>query len=326
MIVKKLCVALTLLVVVLLTQTSTLSADLLVSAASANGVMRFDGDTGAFKGYFVQPGAGGLANPQGIKFGPDGNLYVSSAGSDNVLRYNGESGAFMDVFATFPGMTFPAELNFRGGMLYVSDFAFSGRVSRFDAATGALVDHFVTNAASPDGQAWDANGNLYVSNFNTNSIRRYNGSTGAYINDFVPAGGGGLSGPLDNLFLPNGDLLVSSFRNGSVKQYGADGTFKGTVIGGLSGGAQGLEIGPDGLLYVGDYGNGIIRRYDPDTFAFIDVFATTNGQSTTNNFTFTPQAVPEPGQIGILVSASIGLAWFAFYRRRRSMRVPQATS
>ena len=156
MIVKKLCVALTLLVVVLLTQTSTLSADLLVSAASANGVMRFDGDTGAFKGYFVQPGAGGLANPQGIKFGPDGNLYVSSAGSDNVLRYNGESGAFMDVFATFPGMTFPAELNFRGGMLYVSDFAFSGRVSRFDAATGALVDHFVTNAASPDGQAWDA--------------------------------------------------------------------------------------------------------------------------------------------------------------------------
>lgn len=315
--VKKWGIASGLCVLVSLAQVSTCLADLLVSAASANGVMRFDGETGAYKGFFVQPGSGGLANPQGIRFGPDGNLYVSSAGSNNVLRYNGQTGAFIDEFATFQGMNFPAELNFRGGMLYVSDFVFNGRVSRFDASTGALVDHFVTGAATPDGQAWDADGNLYVSNFSSNSIRRYNGTTGAYINDFVAPNAGALSGPLDNLFLPNGDLLVSSFRNGSIKRYDANENFSGTVISGLSGGPQGLEIGPDGLLYVGDYGNGIIRRYDADTLTFIDVFATTNGQSTTNNFTFTPQAVPEPGQIAALLTASLGLALVMLIRRHR---------
>src|SRR5207302_1670865 len=36
-------------------------------------------------------------------------------------------------------------------------------------------------------------GNLYVSSFNTNSILRYNGRTGAFLNVF--ASGGGLVGP-----------------------------------------------------------------------------------------------------------------------------------
>lgn len=293
---------------------SPCQADLFVSAAGANSVMRFDGDTGAFLGNFVAPGSGGLGDPQGIEFGPDGNLYVSSNLSNNVLRYDGVTGAFIDIFATTAGMNFPAEINFRNGFLYVSDFSggASGRVSRFDANTGAFVDHFITGASFADGSAWDANGDVYISNFGTNSIRKYNGDTGALIGDFVAPNSGGLFGPLDNLFLPDGTMLVSSFNTGSVKQYDTDGTYLGDAITGLFGGPQGLEIGPDGHLYAGDFGRGLINRYDINTFALIDTFA--NPASTSNNFTFSPVSVPEPAS-GMIAGLLLTLG--CLNRRRR---------
>jgi hypothetical protein len=46
---------------------------------------------------------GGLDQPEGLVFGPSGNLFVSSGGTDNVLRYNGTTGAFIDVFASAAG-------------------------------------------------------------------------------------------------------------------------------------------------------------------------------------------------------------------------------
>jgi DNA-binding beta-propeller fold protein YncE len=141
-------------IVALLEWTSVGSADWFVSAASRNSVLRFS-DNGTLLGDFVAPGAGGLTNPQGITFGPDGNLYVSSfsgtPGNNHVLQFDGETGSFLGVFASVANMVWPAEINFRGGHLYVSDFSAgtTGRVSRFDATTGAFVDHF---AIAPTGR------------------------------------------------------------------------------------------------------------------------------------------------------------------------------
>ena len=289
---------------------SRVAADLFVSAAGANSVMRFDADTGDFLGNFVAPGSGGLGDPQGIAFGPDGNLYVASNTSNNVLRYNGETGAFIDVFASIAGTSWPAEINFRGDYLYVSDFGGSGRVTRFDALTGSFVDHFVTDAFQADGQSWDSNGDLYVSAWGTASIRKYDGDTGTYLGDFVSPGTGGLNGPLDNLFLPNGDMLVSSFNTGSIKHYDSDGDYIGDAITGLFG-PQGLQMGPDGLLYVGDFGTGIIRRYDPKSLQLIDQFA--DATSTTNNFVFSPATIPEPGTTPVVCLA---VAWFCRRKNR----------
>ena len=42
--------------------------------------------------------------------------------------------------------------------------------------------------------AFGPDGHLYVSSYGTDSVLRYNGSTGAFINTFVPSGSGGLSG------------------------------------------------------------------------------------------------------------------------------------
>lgn len=292
-------------------QQNRVNGDLFVSAASANSVMRFEATTGSFLGNFVAPNAGGLGDPQGIAFGPDNHLYVASNSSNSVLRFNGQTGAFIDVFATTDGMSWPAEINFRGNHLYVSDFAggATGRVSRFDAVTGAFVDHFAIGTSLADGTSWDAAGDLYVSNYGTNSIRKYDGSTGNLIGDFVAPSSGGLSGPLDNLFLPDGTLLVSSFNNGIIKHYDANGAFLGNAITGLAGGAQGLEIGPDGMLYAGDFGQGLINRYDIDTFQLLGTFA--NAASTTNNFVFRTETVPEPAS---LVALLMGLVMLSLNR------------
>ncbi len=176
---------------------NTLDADLFVSAASRNSVLRFDGVTGDLIGDFVTPGAGGLSDPQGIAFGPDGNLYVASHNSRNVLRYDGATGDFIDVFATTAGMNWPAEINFRDDMLFVSDFSGgpSGRVSRFDAHTGVFIDHFITGTVLADGQSWDPDGNILISNYVNNSVRKHDGVTGAYLGDFISPGLGGLFGP-----------------------------------------------------------------------------------------------------------------------------------
>jgi hypothetical protein len=87
----------------------------------AGAVLRFEGpagdNPGAFLGTFVPGGSGGLANPDGMVFGPDpsGNgitdLYVASSvmsersstlmaepGTSEVLRYDGTTGAFLGTF------------------------------------------------------------------------------------------------------------------------------------------------------------------------------------------------------------------------------------
>lgn len=56
--------------------------ELFVTSFDNSRVLRYDGTTGAFLDTFVPTAAGGLRNPAGLVFGPDGNLYVSSAGTE----------------------------------------------------------------------------------------------------------------------------------------------------------------------------------------------------------------------------------------------------
>lgn len=73
--------------------------------ASSPGVLRFDGTTGQSKGVFAD-GAGVFNMPDGLGFGPDGNLYVSGYGSGNVTRFDGTTGQLIDVFAQVPAPTY----------------------------------------------------------------------------------------------------------------------------------------------------------------------------------------------------------------------------
>ena len=98
--------------------------------------------TGAFINSFVTTGSGGVRYPEGLAFGPDGNLYVRSSGS--ILRYNGTTGAFIDTFVPSGagGMGIPFDLAFtsNGDLLVATG---TDSVLRF-GSTGAFSGVFAT--------------------------------------------------------------------------------------------------------------------------------------------------------------------------------------
>ncbi len=75
-----------------------LAGDLLISSRFSNNVLRYDAESGAFIGVFAT--GSGLANPNGIAYGPDGNLYVGLGDTGTVMRFNGLTGSFIDQFVT----------------------------------------------------------------------------------------------------------------------------------------------------------------------------------------------------------------------------------
>jgi hypothetical protein len=67
---------------------------------------------------------------------------------------------------------------------------------------------------------------LFVSNTNTDSVKRYDALTGAFVDDFVPPGSGGLRYTHALTFGPDGNLYMVSDGSNEVKRYnGVTGAF-----------------------------------------------------------------------------------------------------
>jgi DNA-binding beta-propeller fold protein YncE len=301
---------------------------LLVSDYDTNSVLRYDAATGAFVDEFVPRHSGGLNQPQGLVFGPhDGNLHVASgelSPSDQhtaVLRYDGATGAFIDEFANSGSIDGPHAVIFGpDGHLYVAQgLGSAGEVVRYHGTTGAFMDEFVPansgGLARPFALVFGPSGrgarlDLYVVSRLTDSVKRYDGTSGAYLGDFVAGGSGGLDSPIGLTFGPDGNLYVSAgfgaarsavfrFRGPTASSPGAPmpspGNGGAVFIASGSGGLLttfGLIFGPDGNgdgeqdLYLpsfrlagsnkADHRFSTIKRYDGVTGAFIDTFVTAN--------------------------------------------------
>ena len=103
----------------------------LVTSHTQHSVRAYD-ENGTYLGDFIQPGAGGLTQPQQMAYGPDGNLYVSSFDGHEVVRFHGETGERLGVAASDPGLQGATHLYFdEAGALVVSWFV-SGRVVSHD--------------------------------------------------------------------------------------------------------------------------------------------------------------------------------------------------
>ena len=112
----------------------------------------------------------------------------------------------------------------------------------------------------------------------TGAVLRYDSDTGAFEDEFVPNGRGGMNSPIDLLFGSAGNLYVSDHHTHRVLRYtGATGAFVDAFIGTRSGGLDnpaGLTFGPDGNLYVCSLNTNQILRYDGTTGTFKDAFVT----------------------------------------------------
>ena len=170
------------------------------------------------------------------------------------------------------------------GNLYISmvnSWPSTSRVYRpFDGQTGAFLDTFASGGGlrGPTDLAFGPDGNLYVASFGDDAnskIIRYNGITGAYMDDFVPVGSGGLRGVEGLVFGADGNLYVTSRITNQVLSYdGSTGAFLGVFATGGQNGPIDLVFGPDGNLYVLNSPglNLEVLRFDGVTGAFIDVF------------------------------------------------------
>ena len=271
-------------------------ADLLVSSFGSDSVLRYDATTGFFIDEFVPAGSGGLDNPTGMTFGPDGHLYVSSWNTDQVLRYDRTTGEFIDIFADGNSLDNPWGITFGpDNNLYVNSRN-TDQVLRYNGITGAFLDVFAAGGgldAPSGGLTFGPDGNLYVNSFSSDRVLRYNGTTGAFLDVF--AAGGGLQ-PDGLTFGPDGNLYVSSRANGSVLRYDTTtGAFLDAFVpgsNGLSNESSGITFGPDGNLYINSVNTDSVRRYDGSTGEFIDVFAAGGGLDFPIGLVFTDDSPP----------------------------------
>ena len=111
-------------------------------------------------GSVVTRFATGLAWPDGLAFGPGGDLFIGDRGTQRIMRVPATGGApavFAYGFNNPLGVTFDSQ-----GDLLVANFG-NGNLSRV-SPTGA-VSEFGSRFGNPLGLAFDPSGNLYVADF-----------------------------------------------------------------------------------------------------------------------------------------------------------------
>jgi hypothetical protein len=218
--------------------------NLYAAGALSNNVLRYNLATSVIDEY-ISPGAFGLSQPKGMLFGPDGNLYISSTtggggipGPHRVLRFGGPNGPSPGSPLPAPGQT---------GAVFVAD------------GSGGL--------SNPNGLAFGPDGNLYVANTFIDSVTRYSGSSGAFIDTFVAAGSGGLDAPTDMEFR-DGEFFVSGQFTDAVLVYDAGtGAYKRSITGGGLDSPNGIEFDAFGNMYVAGSLNHQVLRFAPASVA-----------------------------------------------------------
>ncbi len=238
---------------------------------SANSVIRYNAETGAFVDYLIGPNPllnGGLARPMSMAFGPEGNLYIVTYETNQVLRYDGTTGAFLDTFISSGsgGLSLGTDLAFdSAGNLYVTTDV-TAQVLRYDtngnpfpgslgaSGTAVFVPSNSGGMAGGRGIIFDASGNLLVASIGTDQVLKFSGTTGAFLGQFVSTGSGGLDQPHSLAIGPDGNLYVGSTNLDAVFRYsGTSGAFIDTFVLPGSGGLDnpiGLTFDSTGRLYV----------------------------------------------------------------------------
>ncbi|HEY2761352.1 MAG TPA: dockerin type I domain-containing protein, partial [Pirellulales bacterium] len=252
-------------------------------------------NSGNYLGDFVAPGVGGLHGPTGMTYGPDGNLYVANAtvGANDIVEFNGLTGAPMGTFAA--GLNGPTGLRYNSadGNFYATNFgSFAGNTVSKISSAGDVLGNFGSGHSLPTSIAIDGAGNIYVSEFGTGSVNKYDPGGSLLASGSVGAAGG-IS------FAPNGNLLAASVVPDMV--YSWDGTSANhptqslsideTFVGSLIGSPNPVNLFVGGQVYldathsaVYSTGLGIILKYtdgDPTPSEFANFYALdpTNGVS-----------------------------------------------
>ncbi len=216
--------------------------DLIVTSYTGGSVLRFKFDgtpNGSIGAIGSMPGA------QSLLYAPDGSLIIACEEAKQVLRFDGLGNFLNTLVADDPA----TPIDETGGL---------------QGPTAAVMGE---------------DGKLYVAAFDGDSVLRYDGVTGQFLDTFIPAGTGGLNGPDAGMtFGPDGNLYVPSFFSNRVLKFdGKTGALLGTFAGGNGtpmSRPRVIRFRGDGVAYITSWGNARVLRYKPNG-QFIDIFATT---------------------------------------------------
>lgn len=214
---------------------------------------------GSTSGYLNGVGTSSKFNtPRGLIFDANGILYVADT-YNNVIRTVSPLG----VVATFVG----------SGSAGIQD----------GTGTNALLNR-------PSALAFDGSGNLYVTEWSNNCIRKVSPAgvvttlAGTVASGSVDGTGTGAQfyAPMGIVFAPDGFLYVADAYNNRIRKVSTSGVVT-TLAGSGSGFADGdgtsaqfssphgIAVNPAGELFIGDAGNHRIRKISPT--GFVTTFA-----------------------------------------------------
>ncbi len=217
--------------------------------------------------------------PQALLFDESGNLYVAEYNNEAVRKIT-PSGTVSTL--TAQKIYWPYQMTLADGKLYVMERWGSldaSRIKQVDMTTGAVTTTSYGNYNYSLGLCSDAAGNLYVSDYH--SIYKVPTDTRQKT---LLAGGGSESGftngtgsearfnyPGHIAIDASGNIYVADSENHAIRKItpagvvttiagGTEGSADGTGTAASFNGPMGIAIGPDGHLYIGEWGNHTIRK------------------------------------------------------------------
>jgi uncharacterized protein (TIGR03118 family) len=324
-----------------------------------------------------QPPDSQLLNPWGVSFPPGGPIWVSDNGSGFSTLYNG-LGVKQGLIVPMSGNSSANPIPITGQVFNPNSANFGGAAFIFAAENGAIYT-FPGNPASPTAKTAGTDvykglaltgSTLIAANFNTGNLDVFTGAITANPTK-VPGPAAPPSLAANGTYAPfnvaalNGTVYVTFALQDAAKHDDVPGTgfietftpgansFKLLTADSHLSSPWGMVIAPAsfpqfaGDLLVGNFGDGTINSFDPNTGAFLGTLMGTNGQPLVIEglwaltvgsgsatapasrifFTAGPNdesdgifgtidAVPEPTSLALFLVCGAGLLWF----RRRKVR------
>jgi hypothetical protein len=237
-------------------------------------------------------------------FSQDLEIYICDAGNfssipGQILKFD-ENGENPEVFID-SNLAWPQDILFLEdqNVVLISNFN-TGRITKYNSATGAYIDNFATGLSAPTRMKIGADSLLYVLQWSgSGKVRRYE-LDGTFVDEFTSVGvtqsigidwdnagnlyvssyGGGLvrkfdqngndlgifvnsnlAGPTNIWFDNNGDLLVINYNGTAVKRFDSSGTFINNFLTGL-GQAEGVDFFPNGNILIGNGATSSVKLFD----------------------------------------------------------------